>query len=163
VGVGEWIALAELVVAIVGFGLAIWQLRRSADASVATKEAIERTARRMSLNHLLVLLPQLRSIEGDLDAAAATDDRPLAIRSLVSYSHTANAVASLLAGDGDLSDPALIVRLRDSAKSASVAKAALVTGSRQAVKVVVKTALEQIGDVSSYAAGLSAQFQMKAN
>ena len=158
------LSLAGLVVSIVGFAVAIWQLIRTANASIATKTAIEDTARRMSLNHLLVLLPQLRSIEGDLDAAAATDDKPLAIRSLVAHSHLANAVASLLeGGEAAPVDPIWLVRLRDSAKAASTAKSALVTGSKPSVRITIKAALEQVAEVSSYAAGLSAQFQVKAS
>ncbi|WP_157944111.1 hypothetical protein [Blastococcus atacamensis] len=145
-----------------GFSLAIQQLRKTAKASEATKTAIEETARRMSMNHLLVLLPQLRVIEGDLDAAAADDDRRLAIRSLVSYSHTANQVASLMAGEKDV-DGDLIERLRASARTAGAAKSTLVTSNRQTVRSVTKTAVEEIGEVSSFAAGLVAQCQVKAS
>ena len=158
----DWIGISGLAVTVVGFGATIWQLVRTANASIATRKAIEETARRMSLNHLLVLLPQLRVIESDLDAAMADEDRKLAIRSLVHFSHTANQVASLLEGEGDSIDRELIKQLRSSALEAGQAKSTLVTTSRT-VKVVAKTAAESIGKVSGHAAGLVAQFQVKAN
>ena len=159
----DWIGVLGLAVSVVGFGLTIWQLIRTANASVATRVAIEATARRMSLNHLLVLLPQLRVIEGDLDAAMADEDRKLAIRTLVAYTHTANQVASLLEGEGAAVDTELITRLRDSATEAGRAKSALVTSARGSVKTTAKQAAERIGQVASHAAGLVAQFQVKAN
>src|SRR5580692_8265065 len=94
----DWIGLAGLVVSVVGFGVAIWQLIRTANASVATLNAVERTEKRMALNHLLVLLPQFRLLENDLDYAAQEDDRSLARRSLVSYAHFAAEVATILGG-----------------------------------------------------------------
>lgn len=159
----DWLGIIGLIVTTIGFGVTIWQLVRTANASIATKKAIEATARRMSLNHLLVLLPQLRVIEGDLDAAMAEDDRKLAIRTLVNYSHTANQVASLLETEGEAVDGDLITRLRSSASEAGRAKSALVTSSRGTVKSTAKVAAEGIGEVTGYASGLVAQFQMKAS
>lgn len=158
----DWLGIAGLVVSVVGFAVAIWQLVRTANASVATKKAIEATARRMSVNHLLVLLPQLRMIEHDLDAAMADDDRRLAIRALGNFSHTASQVASLLEGEGDAVDAELIAKLRQSAGEAGKAKSAIVTG-RAAVKTVAKSAAEGITDVAAHAAGQIAQFQVRAN
>jgi hypothetical protein len=159
----DWLGILGLFTTVVGFGLTIWQLIRTANASVATKAAIEATARRMSLNHLLVLIPQLRVIEGDLDAAMAEDDRKLAIRTLVNYSHTANQVASLLEGEDGEVDGELIDRLRGSAAEAGKAKSVLVTSTRGTVKTVAKAASEGIGEVAGHAAGLVAQFQVKAS
>lgn len=158
---GDQLAVVGILVTVVGFSLTIWQLVRTANASEASRKAIEATARRMSMNHLLVLLPQLRMIESDLDAAAAEDDRKLAIRSLVNYSHTATQVATLLEAEGDIDDQ-LIERLRSSAKAAGSAKSTLVTTNR-AVRVVIKEAVEQIGEVSSHATGLVGKFQVKVS
>lgn len=158
----DQLGVVGLVVSIVGFALAIQQLRKTAKASEATKTAIEETARRMSMNHLLVLLPQLRVIEADLDAAAAEDDRRLAIRSLVSYSHTVNQVASLMEGEAGVSSD-MMEKLRGSARIAGAAKSSLVTNNRLAVRSATKAAIEEIGEVSSSAAGLVAQFQVKAS
>jgi hypothetical protein len=159
----DQLGIVSLLVTIIGFGLAIWQLVRSTNAAVATKEAIEATARRMSLNHLLVLLPQMRIIESDLDAAMYTDDRALAIRTLVNFSHTANQVASLLESEGEAVDLTLVALLKESALEAGKAKSALVTSERGTVRSVAKGAAERIQAVSGQAAGLVAQFQVKVS
>jgi hypothetical protein len=65
---------------VTGFWLAIVQLRKTRTAAEATTSAVEAANARMLYNHLLVLLPQLRSLEGDLDAAIAADDRTGAIK-----------------------------------------------------------------------------------
>lgn len=124
---------------------------------------MQETAARLSLNHLLVLLPQLRLLEGDLDAAASDDDHKLAIRSLVAYSHTATQVASLVEReDGASSYEQLITDLREAAQVSSAAKSKLVTGgTTKPVKAVAKYALERIGGVSSAVAGLAAEIQVR--
>lgn len=158
----DGLSIVGIVVTCAGFTVTIWQLMRTASASEATAAAIQETARRMNLNHLLVLLPQLRVIEGDLDAAMAENDRKLAIRSLVNFSHTANQVASLLEHETDSVDQELVLKLRSSALEAGKAKNALVTSGKGTVRSVAGTAAEEVGAVASYAAGLVAQFQVKA-
>ena len=71
----DWLGVAGLGVSVIGFGVAIWQLIRTANAAVATREAVERTEKRMAINHLLILLPQFRIVEGELDRAAEEDER----------------------------------------------------------------------------------------
>ncbi len=67
-----------------------------------------------------------------------------------------------MAGEKDV-DGDLIERLRASARTAGAAKSTLVTSNRQTVRSVTKTAVEEIGEVSSFAAGLVAQCQVKAS
>jgi hypothetical protein len=88
---GDWISVAALIVSVIGFTFTIWQLVRTANAAEATKRAIERTEKRMALNHLLVLLPQFRLIENDLDPAAA--DRYSQFLDHVSHIRWQNRVA----------------------------------------------------------------------
>lgn len=164
-GLGDWLSAAGLLVSIVGFTLAIQQLRKTTSAAVATQQAIKSTSNRLSLNHLLVLLPQLRMIEGDLDAAAADDDARLAVRSLVAYSHTATQVASLLGREDASAHADLIAKLLETSRQASTAKSKLVTsgGQGKPVKVLTRTALQSIGNLSSEAAGLAAKIQARGD
>jgi len=152
-----------LVATLLGFAVTIWQLVRTANAAKASTKALNDATRRLNSNYLLVVLPQIRLLESDLDAAMAEDDKKLAVRTLVSYSHAANQLASLLDGNEESEIPALIPKLKSSAVTASAAKAALVTGTNKPVRNVTKAAAEQIGEISSPLAGLIAQYQVKVN
>jgi hypothetical protein len=163
---GDWLGIIGLVVSVAGFWIAIVQLRRTADATeataVATKataEKIEQTLDRMNVNHILVLLPQMRLAESDLDHATENDDRRLAQRALISYAHLANQLASLVE-KVDGSDASTVSRLKDSARAASAAKSALVTG-RAGVRTATKDVAAEISDLAGMSAGLIAKYQSK--
>lgn len=161
--VGDWLSLAGLVVSVVGFAIAIWQLIRTANASVATKAAVERTEKRMALNHLLVLIPQFRLLENDLDFAAQDNDRALARRSLVSYAQFAAEVATILQGqDGVEQD--LVEKLRSSATEASRTKGTLIDAplSRH-TKDLTRGVRDQISGLSVHVGGLATAFQISSS
>ena len=159
----DWLGVAGLAVSVVGFAVAIWQLIRTANASVATRKAVERTEKRMALNHLLVLLPQFRLIESDLDSAAQEDDRALARRSLVAYAHFAAEVATLLQGQ-DKVDQTLVIDLQTSATQASRTKASLIdaTNARN-TKQLTKEIRERISGLSIHIGTLATSYQITAD
>jgi hypothetical protein len=163
VSLSEWLGILGLVVSVVGFGVTIWQLVRTANASEATSKALKAATERMNINHLLVLLPQLKTYEAELDGAIADEDRRTASRTLVSYSHVATQIAMLLELNADERSAELVKTLRDSAKACSNAKAVLVSGSSKSLGTVMKPALAQIGEVSATAAGLMTEFQIKVS
>jgi hypothetical protein len=159
----DWIGLAGLVVSVVGFGVAIWQLIRTANASVATRNAVERTEKRMALNHLLVLLPQFRLLENDLDYAAQEDDRSLARRSLVSYAHFAAEVATILGGQSGVNST-LILDLKASASEASLAKASLIDASPgKNTRQLTKEIRERIAGMSVQIGMLATTYQISSS
>jgi len=161
--VGDWLSLAGLIVSVVGFGIAIWQLTRTANASIATKRAIERTEKRMALNHLLVLLPQFRLLENDLDHAAQEDDRPLARRTLVAYAQFASEVAAILQGQDNV-DQSLITELRSTARDASRAKGALIDAPIGAdTRQLTKGARDAISNLSMHINTLASTYQITAS
>jgi len=121
----DWLAIIGLIVGVAGFGITIWQLVRTARASEATKDAVERTEKHLAASYLLVLLPQFRIIESDLDNAAMDDDRRLAMRALRTYADVASEVRSLLASQADI-DAQLLERLGETALAASQTKASIV-------------------------------------
>ena len=160
---GDWIGVAGLVVSVVGFVIAIWQLVRTANATKATKEAVERSEKRMAINHLLVLLPQFRLIENDLDVAAQDDDKGLARRSLVAYAHFAAEVATILQNQ-DRVDQTLITDLRTSATQASQAKATLIDSpSGKNTKQLTKDIREKISGLSVHIGTLVMSYQLATN
>lgn len=159
---GDGLSLAGLLVSVVGFGLTIWQLVRTANAAEATRAAIIGANKRMLLNHLLVLLPQMRSLESDLDLAIAANDLPSAVRALNGFSHAANQIASLLDTEADAAEDGLRMELRAAAASASLNKSVLVRGTVRPLRTVLKTCSAQISDVSAQCAGLTTKYQVKA-
>jgi hypothetical protein len=159
----DWLGVAGLAVSVVGFGIAIWQLIRTANASVATRKAVERTEKRMALNHLLVLLPQFRLLENDLDFAAQEDDRPLARRSLISYAHFAAEVATILQGQDGISE-VLITELRGSASHATRTKASLIDASlSKSTKQLTKEIRERMSALSVQIGTVSTTFQISSD
>jgi hypothetical protein len=157
---GDWLGVAGLGVSVIGFGVAIWQLVRTANASVATRKAVERTERRMAINHLLVLLPQFRIVETDLDRAAEEDDRQLASRALVSYAHFASEAAAILAGQANV-DQTLVAELQVSSREASRTKGTLIDAPRtRNTKQLTKDIREHMSGLALHIGSLSANYQM---
>jgi hypothetical protein len=156
---GDWLGIAGLAVSAVGFAVTIWQLVRTARAASAARQAVERTERRMAINHLLVLLPQFRLLEADLDRAAQENDRALARTALVSYSHFASEVASLLKGQQQV-DSAIILELEISAREASVAKSSLIDApGSKTTKLLTKDVRDRMSTLSLHIGVLSTSYQ----
>lgn len=158
----DWLAVAGLAVAIAGFGVTIWQLVRTARASEATANAIQRTERQMAASYLLVLLPQFRIIEGDLDAAAVEDDRKLAMRALRTYADVASEVRTLLEGQAQV-DRALLRKLEETSRAATLTKADLVDNPGKATKTITKQFRTDLSGVTTYVGGLTAMFSLGAS
>jgi hypothetical protein len=157
----DWLGLAGLVVGIAGFAITIWQLVRTARASEATAAAVKRTEKQMAASYLLVLLPQFRIIESDLDSAAMDDDRKLAIRALRTYADVASEVRTLLSGQEGV-DAVLLTRLESTAESATLAKADLVDNPDRETKAVTRDFRTELSGVSTYLGGLTARFTLGA-
>lgn len=158
-----------LLATVAGFWIAIIQLRngnkqlkRTATAAEATKLAIEQANTRMIYNHLLVLLPQLTSLEADIDASMAANDRDAATRALVKFNHAANQIASLLQGQSTETDLTLAEDLRTVARSATTQKSALVSGSKKTVGLLLRTLSPEIADVAARCSALATTYQTKA-
>lgn len=162
--VGEKWSLAVGVLGILvtagGFILAVIQLNRTANAAEATKDAVERTEKRTTLNHLLVLLPQFRMLESDLDYAAESDDRTLTMRALVAYAHVASEVATLMR-DQEGVDNALLEELEATSRAAARVKAELVTTAKNP-KLLTSEIRVQIGEMASRLTGLASGFRVEA-
>lgn len=153
------VGLGSLTVTVVGFVVAISQLRRTESTAAATRRAVERTEERIAVNHLLVVLPQFRMLVQDLDAAAEENDRKLAMRTLVAWTHLANEVASMLAGvDESFFD--YVLRLRASAKDGTETKADLISYPKRSVKVTTKDFRRSFGELTAEVSGLTGQIRL---
>lgn len=117
----------------------------------------------MVTNHMLTMLPQLKSAEAELDAAISANDAKGAIRALLEYSYAAKQVASLLIADGDPQYQPLVQRLKTSADSASGTKAALVTGTTNPLREVVASIAEEISKIAGDCVALATTYQAKVS
>lgn len=157
----DGLSVVGLVLTVVGFVITFVQLTRTRRASVATNSAVQLATTRMHSNFLLITLPQFKALELDLDEASDRNDKRLARRTLVAYSHNANRVATLLDGSTDDAEKMLSEALRTSATAASSAKSSLVTGDSANVLEAVKNLLTDIGDLATRAEGIAAKYQIK--
>lgn len=158
---GDTLAVIGISITTVGFGFTISQLFRTAGATRATQRAIERTEHRMLYNHLLVLVPQFRLLEGELDSAASDDDKKLAIRTLVAFSHISSEVAGLLRGENS-PDQHLIEKLESCGRKASLSKAAVIDRTTTAVKTVTKDFRSELAELTTYLGGLAGRLLVEA-
>lgn len=154
------ISIFGSLVTIVGFSVALAQIRKTRAAATAAKEAMEESAKRMRGNHLLVLLPQFHAVEIDLDYAVEGEDRRTARRALLAYSRVASQVAELMVPATDAQSQ-FVTELRESADLASQAKGKLASDARTTVRSAVAPVQSSISSIASRAAGLSTQFQLE--
>ena len=160
---GFWVGIVGLTVSIIGFAIAIWQLKRTAKASEATRDAIVRTEQKMATNHLMVILPQFHLLENDLDYAAQHDDRSLARRALVSYSHFATEAATILSGQNH-GDAGLIRSLQTSARDALLTKARLInTAMNTSTKSITKDIRDIVSDVSIQLSAIIVNYELSSS
>ncbi len=149
---------ASLGVALVGFGITIKQVRTTLSATRATRKAVEDTERRITHNHLLVILPQFRLLEADLDTAVGAENRELAIRTLVTYRHLAGEAASLLQLDEAQRHSEIVAELRVTMEMAGSTKNGLVNSGKVSIKSGTKTfrlrITQTVNDLSAMIGGI---------
>lgn len=129
----DGLGIASLAVALAGFPLAIWQIRKSVKASEAARTAVEATSSRHVSNQLLILVPELLLIDRDLGEAIENNERSDVLRLLVQWRHRASQVRGILIGV-DRITPNVISQLANSAALATMAKQSLQNSSTSIVK-----------------------------
>jgi len=145
---GDWLGLGQLVVAVLGFSFAIWQLK-------GTRQAVERTEDRLKVNDLLYELPQLHRLERDLDESVRRGDIDDTIRALNDWRAQASRVGAYIRRVPGSDD--LVSELHSSIAHAGQAKNALVNGKTNALAVTTETraSIEKVcRDIPSVAAEL---------
>jgi hypothetical protein len=146
----------QLVVAVFGFGVAIWQLVRTANATTQSARAL---GQRLIANDLLVLLPELEHLEDALDAAVKTTKPDKVGVALADYARRAQRIHGHLRATSAFSGAELVDLIEASVKEARTAKEALYEGGAINVVDVARAARQSIGKVILEAASFSASLQ----
>lgn len=158
---GLVVGVLGLIVAVLGFKLTIQQLKRTATATEATVDAMKTASRQMNANYLLVLLPQLRALESEIDSATHDNDINSAMNSLRSYRSVSTQVSTLLKLTGDPVHTQLIDLIDITAEAAAQAKASLASGKTKSVRVAVQDTTDGMNKVFSQATELAIKFQVR--
>lgn len=160
---GDVFGLAQVLIAIFGFAVAIWQIARTASAAEATAKATAETAdavgRRLLSNDLLLMLPELHRLEDEVDSAVDSKSPEACSRALLSYQRRGRAIVAQLKTDSAYAEDPLILALEAAASAASSAKGQIQGGSQDALADVVKTFRAKVGKVDIAAADLTARLQ----
>ncbi len=157
----EWLNVVGFVITIVGFAFAFWQILKTRSAAEAAGQAAVITQRQLASNQLLILIPQLRWLSGELDAAIEADDAQLARRHLDSWRWQASHVHGLLIDDRSI-QRRLLRDLQESVSLAFSGITSLMDGKRPVLEAC-RQARESIGvacnELSTWVGQQSAQAQ----
>ena len=91
-----WHDYLGLLLGVVGFGIAIWQIIVARKESTKARLALEQAQRHLSQNALMSLVPQLQTISHDLDFALPAGNIEVAKRALVRFGLLASEAEALL-------------------------------------------------------------------
>jgi hypothetical protein len=152
----EWLSLGQLVLTFLGFLLAIIQLWRTANATVASKNLL---ARRLLSNDLLVLIPELHALEDSLDSAAKSGDPDQVERALVAYFRAAGRIQGHLEAFAETKDELMVGLLKQSIRTTRSAKIEIATGPTRSLAEITRLPREKIMKVTAEAAALVGRLQ----
>ncbi|WP_326561968.1 hypothetical protein [Micromonospora sp. NBC_01796] len=118
--------LSALPIAAVGFGLTLWQLRKTRKAAEAARDAAHTAQAAISRSNVLVLIPQLQRIEEELERAVLSKSKTLVRSHLQSWRWQAGQMKGLLKA-GSLGTDELLIDIQDSISGASEAASQLLS------------------------------------
>ncbi|WP_157376965.1 hypothetical protein [Agromyces sp. Root1464] len=157
------LSAAQLVFTIAGFSIAIWQLVRSANANVASKALLEKVRLRLLGNDLLLGLPELHTLEDDLDEAVKSGEPNEIQRKLVGYSRAAARISGILKADESSASEPIVPLLNQAMSSATKAKAEIAEGTSRTMVEVTRVAIGKISKVSLEASSLIARLEKRVS
>lgn len=149
--IGVAIGAVGCVLGVIGFVLAWKQLKRTADAAEATQTALARSHQ----TQLLMLLPQFRLVEMELDFAISCSGRDLAARALANYAHLAHEVSGVVASYG-LADNSTVAAMRESAATATQAKGEIYSKRLKSLSSICQPFISELAGVVSQVSELRA-------
>lgn len=152
--------LWQLIVAGLGFGIAIWQLIRTANATSRSRDLLER---RLLSNDLLILLPELHRLEDDLDAASKTENKDVIGNALVAYARRASGVVGHLKTDPTLKDEKVVKLLTASTRASTSAKGELLGVGERTIQDTIRSARDKIATANAEVSELIARLQKGAD
>lgn len=130
----DWLGLA---IALVGFGVTIYQVVKTRSAAKAATAALTTAQGQLAKRALLAIGPQLQSIQLDLGYTMKKNNADIAERTLVRFGLIAREASGLLitlgVGHEDLAE-----RMRAAAHEATVVKAAMSTTKSPDVVLLAK-------------------------
>lgn len=155
----EWFGVIGVLAAVIGVILTWFQARRAKtnafearDAASAAKvaaeaasAAVDRTQRQLRANQMLVLIPQLRWVASELDAAIGSDDRAMTRRHLDQWRWQAGHVNGLLK-DETPTPRTILKSLQDSVGLATAATSTLLKDDGKPVFECCEQARAAIGE-----------------
>lgn len=151
--------VAAIPLQLIGFAVAIWQIRKAINSADAAKKAAARTEAQISGNLMLVILPQLNQTETNLEWAVGRSDRDAAIHYLGSWRWQAGQLRGHLGRQGKTSDD-LMKQIQTSIAAAADTKLALLDTSADVGKRC-KAAQKSIAVVTGLVGELSATNQIE--
>ena len=124
----EWLDITNSWAAIplqfLGFGIAVWQIRKAISSADAAKLASTRAEARIGSNLLLVILPQLNQTETNLEWAVSRSDREAVIHYLGSWRWQAGQLRGHLGRTPEMTNEVMTL-IQDSITTAADTKLAL--------------------------------------
>jgi hypothetical protein len=123
----DWLGLSSIVIAVVGFGVALYQIRlakqeirRGVSAAEAARDAVQRTERLVVLIELLAAIPQMQRLERDLNDAVRDQRQDAVERHLQDWRVLAAETRGMLT-EQTYATQGLESRLQESATAAAQA------------------------------------------
>ncbi len=114
----------------------------------ATKEAVERTEKRIADNHLLILIPQMSLYRRELDLAVDRPDRQETLRLLGDWPTLASELQGILQRVDSVGHSKLIKDLERSTKLTGKAKDAIIS-KRDQLEPATSVARQLITEISA--------------
>lgn len=159
----DLLALAQVVLTVVGFGLTIWQIARSVSATERTNQAVANLQKRFSVNDLLIALPRLHVLEDALMAGLKAQDSDSVEATLVSFARSSGEIAELLEGRDEDSSKKMQRSLTTLGKASTKAKSALATGSPDPLAEVVAPVVKQLTPLAGEVSGMIVRLQREVS
>jgi hypothetical protein len=158
--VANWslgISAVGLIATVVGFSVALYQIRRTRTAAEAAATATAATAEALRRGRLLVLLPQLQSLEGELHFALQVQDAGVLRITLGRWRYVASQAEGLLS---DGTDHELSLQLKDAIALAASAESRLAGGNTQLTRTTA-SAMKAIREATSDAGAIASRMSQE--
>ncbi len=160
---GDWLSLGQLVFTVLGFWLAIQQLKRTATEAETTNKKLEGLRARMASNDLLVALPALQKIEDDLDKALKSKDESAVVSGLTAYARSATEVVATIGARPDIAEDELVKSLAQVAKAATKTRGQLSKGVPPDLTALVLPVMTKMFAVSPEISAVIARLQREVD
>ena len=157
----DLLSLGQLVFTVLGFAVAIGQLRRTALATEEMNRELRSLQTRYASNDLLVALPGLQTLEDELESALKSGRQDSVERTLAAYVRSATEIVAVIESRDDLVDDKLLKSLPPLVKAATRLRAELSKGVAPDLPAVVTPVLQKMYGVSPEISSVVARLQRK--